>query len=162
MTAPKPLCSLCIWQRDHHSLICCANDAWFLRKAFSAVCVYICLNPAAAMLRSLTRIQRDAGVLANAPIVGSLQGSLLFSSNITPSALGGDETVMGMIGTSVTKKLWLKRLTKNKDRLKHLPLPALNAKPPQPITVTYPFSSDRSLQEQVRAHMYQDSVSPAS
>ncbi|KAL0055761.1 hypothetical protein WJX82_004111 [Trebouxia sp. C0006] len=102
------------------------------------------------MLRSLTRIQRDAGVLANAPIVGSLQGSLLFSSNITPSALGGDETVMGMIGTSVTKKLWLKRLTKNKDRLKHLPLPALNAKPPQPITVTYPFSSDRFLQEQYR------------
>ena len=114
------------------------------------------------MLRSLTRIQRDAGVLANAPFVGSLQGSLQFSSNISPSALGGDETVMGMIGTSVTKKLWQERLTKNKDRLKHLPLPALNAKPPQPITVTYRFSSDRFLQEQVWAQTYLDSVSPAS
>ncbi len=132
-----------------------------LRKAFWAVCVYICLNPAAAMLRSLTRIQRDAGVLANAPFVGICHGPLLFSRNITPSALGGDETVMGMIGTSVTKKLWQERLTKNKDRLKHLPLPALNAKPPQPITVTYPFSSDRFLQEQVRAHTDHDSVSPA-
>lgn len=124
--------------------------------------MYICLYPAAAMLRSLPRIQRGAGVLANAPSVGSFQGFLLFSSNTTPSALGGDEIVMGMIGTSVTKKLWQERLTKNKDRLKHLPLPALNAKPPQPITVTYPFSSDRFLQEQVRAHTYQDSVSPAS
>ncbi len=114
------------------------------------------------MLRSLTRTQRDAGVLANVPFVGSFQGSLSFFSNVTPSALGGDETVMGMIGTSVTKKLWQERLTKNKDRLKHLPLPALHAKPPQPITVTYPFSSDRFLQEQVRAHMYHDSVSPAT
>ncbi|KAL0026597.1 hypothetical protein WJX77_009204 [Trebouxia sp. C0004] len=69
------------------------------------------------MLKSLTRIQRDPGVLAKAPFVGSCYGR----SNMTPSALGGNETVM-----------------------------ALNAKPPQPITLTYPFSSDRFLQEQYR------------
>lgn len=55
---------------------------------------------------------------------------------------------MGVMGTSVTKKLWQERLTKNKDRLQHLPLPTLTPKLPQPTAVTYAFSSDRFLQEQ--------------
>ena len=73
-----------------------------------------------------------------------------FSAISVPPVSSGDETIMGMIGTSVTKKLWQERLTKNKDRLKHLLLPSPTAKLPQQTKVTYPFSSDRFLQEQVR------------
>lgn len=60
----------------------------------------------------------------------------------------GEEAIMGVMGTSVTKKLWQERLTKNKDRLKHLPLPTPAPKLPQKTAVTYAFSSDRFLQEQ--------------
>ncbi len=107
------------------------------------------------MLRSATRLQRNADVLASASTLGGKLGLSGFCTNVVSPAASGDETVMGMIGTSVTKKLWQERLTKNKDRLKHLPLPALDAKPPQQTTVTYPFSGDKFLQEQVSpAHRF--------
>ena len=70
------------------------------------------------------------------------------SSTETAPAGTGEEAIMGVMGTSVTKKLWQERLTKNKDRLQHLPLPTLTPKLPQPTAVTYAFSSDRFLQEQ--------------
>ena len=79
--------------------------------------------------------------------------SQVYASTLVPSASSGDETIMGMIGTSVTKKLWQERLTKNKDRLKHLPLPSPTPKHPYQTSVTYPFSSDRFLQEQAREYM---------
>ena len=72
------------------------------------------------------------------------------SGKVAISADDRNETVLGMMGTPVTKKLWQERLTKNKDRLAHLPLPELTTKSPQTTSVTYPFSSDRILQEQVR------------
>ena len=78
------------------------------------------------------------------------QQTQVYASTLVPSGSSGDETIMGMIGTSVTKKLWQERLTKNKDRLKHLPLPSPTPKLPQQTSVTYPFSSDRLLQEQAR------------
>lgn len=61
-----------------------------------------------------------------------------------------DEKIMGMAGTSVTRKLWQDRLTKNRERLQHLPLSAPKGRPPHKIAVTYPLGSDRFLQEQVR------------
>lgn len=60
-----------------------------------------------------------------------------------------DEKIMGMAGTSVTRKLWQDRLTKNKERLQHLPLSAPSPRPPHTISVTYPLNTDRFLQEQV-------------
>lgn len=61
-----------------------------------------------------------------------------------------DEKIMGMAGTSVTRKLWQDRLTKNKERLQDLPLSAPSPRPPHEIAVTYPLKTDKFLQEQVR------------
>ena len=71
-------------------------------------------------------------------------------STVTDIAQSSDEKIMGMAGTSVTRKLWQERLTKNRERLQHLPLSAPKGRPPHKIAVTYPLGSDRFLQEQVR------------
>ena len=102
-------------------------------------------------LRSTLHVQLDAGFPSCLRISSNTMQLRCDSSSVASPTHGTDESVMGMTGTPVTKKLWQERLTKNKDRLKHLPLPELTAKPPQNMTVTYPFSSDRLLQEQVCA-----------
>lgn len=105
------------------------------------------------MLRSIGRFRRHRDLLACSVVSSSVSLSHNFFSNVVLPATASDEAVMGMIGTSVTKKLWQERLTKNKDRLKNLPLPVLTAKPPHQTTVTYPFSQDRFLQEQVQGRV---------
>lgn len=106
-------------------------------------------------LKCLTNVQRQAcnripaywGVAA----ASSQQQLRYLSGNdgLSAGTVGpGEEAIMGVMGTSVTKKLWQERLTKNKDRLKHLPLPTPTPKLPQQTAVTYAFSSDRFLQEQ--------------
>lgn len=125
------------WERPTQSLLC--ND-------LLVACTML------QTLRSVTHAQRQActrvstfwGVAA----ATSQQQIRYLSSTGTTSAGTGEEAIMGVMGTSVTKKLWQERLTKNKDRLQHLPLPTPTPKLPQPTAVTYAFSSDRFLQEQ--------------
>ena len=103
-------------------------------------------------LRSVTHVQRQACTWMPAywdvaAVILQPQIRYLSSTETAPAGTG-EEAIMGVMGTSVTKKLWQERLTKNKDRLQHLPLPTPTPKLAQPTAVTYAFSSDRFLQEQ--------------
>lgn len=108
------------------------------------------------MLQCLTNVQRQACIRIPGAYWGvaaaSSQQQLRCLSGVEGLSAGtagpGEEAIMGVMGTSVTKKLWQERLIKNKDRLKHLPLPTPTPKLPQQTAVTYAFSSDRFLQEQ--------------
>ena len=106
-------------------------------------------------LKSFTHVQRQACTRVSAYwgiAAACSQQQLRCLSSVERLSAGtagtGEEAIMGVMGTSVTKKLWQERLTKNKDRLKHLPLPTPTPKLPQQTAVTYAFSSDRFLQEQ--------------
>ena len=91
---------------------------------------------------------RHATASAQRVVVSAAQQVYLSTGSQTSNF--DDEKIMGMAGTSVTRKLWQQRLTKNKERLQHLPLSAPSPRPPHTIAVTYPLQTDRFLQEQVR------------
>ena len=131
-------------------------ELWSIRspssRKYASVHVVVVVGSMLQTLKSLAIVQRQACAQTSAhwsfAAASSYQQIRYFSSTETPSAASGDEAIMGVMGTSVTKKLWQERLTKNKDRLKHLPLPTPTPKLPQQTAVTYAFSSDRFLQEQ--------------
>jgi hypothetical protein len=49
-----------------------------------------------------------------------------------------------------TKKLWIDRLNREKKLVESSPLSTPKPKPPQRLSISYPFSTSPLLQEQVR------------
>ncbi|KAK9916242.1 hypothetical protein WJX75_000412 [Coccomyxa subellipsoidea] len=60
-----------------------------------------------------------------------------------------DEDIVG-IYTSQTKKLWIDRLNREKKLVESSPLSTPKPKPPQRLSISYPFSTSPLLQEQYR------------
>ncbi|CAL8466765.1 g6301 [Coccomyxa elongata] len=60
-----------------------------------------------------------------------------------------DEDIVG-IYTSQTKKLWIDRLNREKALVEGSPLPTPTPKPPQRLSISYPFATSPLLQEQYR------------